>query len=48
MIVLQSTMVPFARPSSSTGPPSVTENVRVLPLMVTPSSGAQLPLMHLT
>ncbi len=47
-IVLQSMMVPFAKPSSSMAPPSVAENVKVLPLIVTPSSGAQLPLMHLT
>jgi len=46
LTALQSTIVPFARPSSSTGPPSVTENVKVLPLMVTPSRGAQVLFTH--
>jgi hypothetical protein len=38
--------VPFAAPSSSKSPPSVTEIVTVLPLIVTPLSNEQLPLMH--
>jgi hypothetical protein len=45
-IALTSTIVPFARPSSSTGPPSVTENVTVLLLIVTPARGPQIPLTH--
>ncbi len=44
--VLLSVIVPFAAPSSSTGPPSVTEIVAVLPLIVTPLSNEQLALMH--
>jgi hypothetical protein len=41
-----SLMVPFARPSASPVPPSVSVTVSVVPLMVAPARAEQLPLIH--